>query len=738
MDLQTVRTAPSVLDVFKPGGTFAQYRPGYEDRPTQITLALACEDVIQTRRHLRAEAGTGTGKSYAYLVPAILAALRGERTVVSTSGLALQGQLRDKDLPSLLAIFQKVHGISFSYAILKGLSNYTCKRNVAALENDMFGEGFKTPEAAAAFKPFVEWIRDQDSADGLAEIESYPGEMPWELKADVTTDSDGCTGMKCPFYNECFGRTARLRANEADIVVVNHALLLRDSEVRAQTDSHAIAIPDYSVLVIDEAHELESIARDNLGTELTAGSALRLIKTIERLTTNHRKIKEALAINEGATEMTDQAADWVAKSGTYLTDISLWMDDVKETQFKDGETQVRIGDWTQPLLVHENGARSGIPMSAVIQNLSNLSGEMIEGIPSWLESEEVEQWKKAAKQVGGLGAKLARIVTPGDVNWIRYATLEGRNGTSRVTVAAKPISVSEILNERFFSGDVTMQRMKWDKEAGESVPVGTEMPPLVTIAMSATLATDGNCQAWGKRVGLYDAAEVVVDSPFNYRANARFYVPTDPGLEPRGAHNGDEASARYLDAVAAHMKGLVMDAQGGAFLLFTSTRAMNEVHARIASDLTRAGLLVVKQGDMARGEMTRRFVEDGNAVLFGLRSFWQGVDIVGHALRLVVMDKMPFNPPSDVVWNALCEDVNRKAGDDWAWWNELAIPFMITQLKQGFGRLIRTGTDRGIVALLDLRIHTKGYGKRIVRSMPPAPMIRTADEVATFWSQDRR
>lgn len=721
-------TALTVMDIFGKGGVFDRHRPGYEERPTQIKLARAIEEAIASRTHLAAEAETGTGKSYAYLVPAILA---GEKTVVSTAVLALQEQLRDKDLPTLARIFRETAGLNVTYAVLKGLSNYTCLRNVAKLGEDMFGEGFKSAEAGKAYQPFTEWVRQQQMDGGLAEVDAYPGEMPRELRTEVTTDSDGCTGQKCPFWNECFGRQAKDRAADAQIIVVNHALLLRDSEVRAATGGHAAALPDYSTLVIDEAHNLESIARDQLATEMSPGRLTRLVKGVERLTTEHKAIKVKESLNQGATEQSNQAHEWVMKV-SYCTDLVLgWLDFLKERMNEDG--QQRLGDERGQQVSPEDPT-----IDVVGTRLQELAAEMRDGTPAWLEDEERDQWKKLSAQVGKVAGALKILITPGnDDEWIRYASLERSNGREWVKLAAKPIDVASILAERFFD-DVTIQRVRRDKETGESVPVGEEMPPLVVIATSATIATDGNVGVWRERCGMERASELLVGSPFDYARNARTFVPDNAyAFEPKGERNGREAYESYLEDVADAMAGLTLDAKGGAFLLFTSAKAMRETHRRILPRLERAGLRVMMQGEMSRTEMVRIFKEDGNAVLLGLKSFWEGVDVPGDALRLVVIDKLPFNPPTDVVWAALCEHINRKRNNEWAWWDELAIPFMQVMLKQGYGRLIRTMTDRGIVALLDGRLRTKGYGKRILRSLPQAPVIGTADEVSRFWTAGR-
>jgi ATP-dependent DNA helicase DinG len=289
--------------------------------------------------------------------------------------------------------------------------------------------------------------------------------------------------------------------------------------------------------------------------------------------------------------------------------------------------------------------------------------------------------------------------------------------------------VAPIARQWFFGG-VSKQRVvkKKDEEEEEEIEA---LPPLVVVSMSATIATNNTMTMFRQRMGVGAAHELVSGSPFDYQHHALLYLPSNPA-EMTPVQKRDPGYERYVSNLCAEMRGLTLDAQGGAFLLFTSRSMMNTVHERIASDLEAAGLLVMKQGDASRNQMIADFRSNGNAVLFGLKTFGVGIDVQGNALRLVAIDKVPFNPPTDVVWKALCDDVKRNGGNDF---RDLSMPNAIITLKQFAGRLIRSKTDRGVMALLDGRISMKPYGREILRNMPPATATSDPRRVRALYAE---
>lgn len=750
----------TVLDVLGADGALSRMMPNYEVRNTQIRLATAIAAAAATRRHMVGEAGTGTGKSFANLIDgAIAAMLDDERVLYSTAVKALQDQLANKDLPFLARVFAEQFGMTLRYAVLKGRSNYVCARNVARLEES---DDFPSMEAARAFGRVVEWLEDQRDEDDVADIEQFPGSLPFDLRAEITTDSDDCTGRKCPFYAECFGEVAKRRAKNAHVVVASHALTFRDLMLREATDSNACVLPDYSRLILDECHHTESIARDQTGIEITINRSKRILKTIERLTTGHKAITTAVAkeaerergratqrhlpedeisvtfrsdpTDVAAIKQADEiqmiAVAIVGMFERYLADVKKRM----ESSGEDGksERQMRLGDETR---VTDDDGRTPLDIVAALSRLSVLLNQTV---PAWLDGQERERLAKVIRSIDNLNSDLFGVITPtADDSTVRYAMLDN----DRVTLLSKMVDMAPWLRKNIFDGVVIklQRRSKGDDEDGDDTFVEDRRPlPLVVVATSATVAVDGTTRQWRERVGCDSADELIVPAPFDYQKMARIFLPRDGRPFTPSYGQSEEDSESYVRMLSNTMLGLTLDAKGGAFLLFTSRRMLDIVHARISDELAGAGLLVLKQGDgIQPAEMIRQFKADGNAVLFGLARFWEGVDVQGQALRLVAMDKLPFNPPGDVLWSALCEHINKKRGDKWAWWSELAIPAMIIKMNQGFGRLIRTMDDYGTVAILDGRMapeNGKSYRTRILRSLPKAPVITSPEQVVAFYA----
>lgn len=677
--------------VLGPGGVISEKLPGYEHRDAQLAGADLVEQAIANERHAVIEAGTGTGKSLMYLVPAILS---GKQTIVSTGDKALQAQIVGKDIPFL----QGVMPVPVTAAKLTGRSNYVCLEQVDEItgggQGNLGGEFlFRSPEAAAAFAGFQEWLDTTETG----ELESADFPIPWDLAVDVTVDSDGCLGEKCPRFTDCFAEQAKKRARDAQVVIVNHALLLRAINLAHDTDGHVEILGKRQVVAIDEAHRLEETATDAFGVEVTEGRWNRMARRLTRYTTDHPAIRP-----KGETDpQRIRATDWKLRVeyvegllATLLSDLTDRLE-ASKTQAQRLGDETRVGD-------------------RLVRALSDLALAVGDGGPDWLAPKEREGWRKLGGQVEKLGNDLSLIITPGtEDNWVRYAELEGGNGKRRLVLHAKPIDVSGHLRDRLWS------------------------PYPSVISTSATLATGNDFGYWKRRVGLHDSLDLVVGSPFDFPHQSMIYLPSS-GKDFDPSRFRQDGSVEYLDRLAGEIERLLLASDGRGFVLFTSLRTMDQVYDRLAPRLK---WLTLKQGEMPRPELIRRFKEDGRAVLFGVKSFWEGVDVQGEALSLVVIDKLPFNPPGDPVWDAKCDRVNRQAlargvppkQADWAWWRELAIPTAIIALKQGFGRLIRTKSDRGVVALLDGRLSTKGYGPEILRALPPATQTRSLPAVKAFF-----
>lgn len=704
--------------------------PNYEARQQQVETSQLIERGIQERKHVVVELGTGGGKSFAALVPSVLS---GERVVYSTAVKSLQEQVADKDAPFVASLLEKALGRPIRYAVLKGRGNYVCLRNVDKLEQ---GGEFRSLAAVEAFRGLSEWIGQQREANDVADIETYTGVLPGDLRMDVVTSTDECTGQKCPMFNQCFAERAKGRAKAADIIIVNHKLLFVDALVREKTDGHAAMLPDYSILIVDEAHEAEDILRDTAGFEITPGRLTRLGWMLQKLTIKHPVIegyRDDSAEKIAATTWAQKQDDILQGIDTYLKQLKTKLeqnDDVREMRLGDERT-TRVGDAAlATLLVAETGEYDPRPtISELAERMTTLAWMMSGGTPTWLEGDDRDSWLKLAEQTEKLSGEILTILAPEeDTSWVRRAKLDGENGKTRVILDAKPIDVAPISRCWFF-GSVAKQRATKKDADGKTEYVDAQ-PSLVVISMSATIATNGTMRMFRERMGVDDAYELVSGSPFDYKNHALLYLPAKPeGMTP--VQRNKPGYGDYVRNLCAEMKGLTLDANGGAFLLFTSRSMMNEVHQLISGDLERAGLLVMKQGDASRNQMIADFRANGNAVLFGLKTFGVGIDVQGNALRLVAIDKMPFNPPTDVVWEALCQHVKRNGGNDF---RDLAMPHAIITLKQFSGRLIRSKTDRGVMALLDGRIQLKGYGREVIANMPPAPITSDPQRVKALYS----
>jgi ATP-dependent DNA helicase DinG len=666
----------SARDVLGPGGAIARALPSYEARAPQLRLAELVERGLGEGRHVVAEAGTGTGKSLAGLVPAILHARRtSQKVLVSTAVKALQEQyLAD------LAFLERVVPVPFGWALLKGRGNYVCRQRLAeiraAADGTLSAEfGFRSPEAAAAWPALAAWIEASDSGD----LETYEGPLPAELRADLTVDADGCLGSRCPLHAECFAERARARAARADVIVINHALLLRDTQLRAASEGHAAVLPEAQVVIVDEAHHLEDVATDAYGAELAVARWERLARRIARLA---------------------EGARWDARLEAVTGALDALFGSIEQRLVRAGATTQRLGDETalaQPALAA----------------LDRLALAMLNPPAELGDSDAVprQQWETLRKQVGALASTLRLVALPlGDGaarEIVRYAEIAGANGQRRLLLKAKPIEVADRLRAELFGRYRSV------------------------VALSATLATADGLGYWRGRVGCDQALELVVASPFDYPRQALLYLPADAeALDPQRARK-ERREAAYTARLAEEMLALVRASSGGAFLLFTSLGMLDAIYQRIAPTLRRRWT-VLRQGEAPRALLVQRFRQDGNAVLFGVKTFWEGISVEGTALRLVVIDKLPFNPPDDPVWAARCEAADRRAGRELAWFTELALPAATLALKQGFGRLIRTRRDRGVVAILDGRLVTRGYGERILRALPPASRMRDPGEVQRF------
>ena len=619
----------------------ASFRP----RAQQREMALAVAEAIRDNAILVAEAGTGTGKTFAYLVPALLA---GGKVVISTGTKNLQDQLFQKDLPMVRDALKA----PVSVALLKGRSNYVCHYHLGLAQSNGL---FKTREDVKHLAKIVTYAKVTQSGDksGLADV---PENAP--IWMHVTSTRDNCLGQECPNHSECFVLKARKEAMEADVVVVNHHLFFAD--VMLRDEGVAELLPACNTVIFDEAHQLPETASLFFGESLSTSQLFDLSQDSRIEALSGAKDFAALPV----------ACDELEKSARDLRLVFK-----KEGRMAADATE-NIKDFAPALKT----------LSEKLTSLSGLLEKQAE------RSEGLENcWQRAQALVAQLKHWQDGDV-PETVRWLEVFHHSLQLNTT-------PLSIAEI----------------FEKQIGGSARAW--------IFTSATLAVKQNFSLYQTEMGLLNAKTACWDSPFNYAEQALLYVPT--GLpEPN--------SEGYTEAVVQAALPLVEASKGRAFFLFTSLRAMQRAYDLLVAEFDRKGLTypLMLQGEGSRSELLTRFRDHGNAVLLGSQSFWEGVDVRGEALSLVIIDKLPFAPPDDPVLAARIAQLNKQGRNAFM---EYQLPRAIITLKQGAGRLIRDETDRGVLMICDPRIIAKHYGKRIWQSLPPMKRTRVESEAVGFF-----
>ncbi len=633
--------------IYGPNGLLVE--AGWEHRAGQQAMASAISSALADRRHLVVEAGTGVGKSLAYLIPAVLARRADPDCgpiVISTATKVLQDQLFFKDVPAVQQ-FLAPYGITFDAIVAKGLGNYACK-----LKLDEATGSLIPPEGLAGM---VEWLGETTTGD----VDELRFSLSAELRErTIATDTD-CIRQSCRFYRDrsCWYFAMRDQLKEADVVICNHALLC--------LSTLAEILPQHAFLIIDEAHQLENFAYAAFTDTLTPRSITRLIPE-----------------EPGLEGLRDALQRSVATSWEQFTALLL----------NKGR-----GEWgSRQVAVPETLEFSAGPVT----NALNRYYQYLKGrLPQMPSEEEEAKLQKRIDQVDSVINRIERFCAPTLQGSLRYVE-EGRNS---IQLHYTPIDVSAHLAQ-------VVERTQ------------------ATVYTSATLAVGGSMTFFASRVGAQDYREVVCESPFIFEEQALIWAPRPRELsEPPSRWEGDAARA-YLAALVNRLESLVVASQGRAFLLFTSYRALEHCYQELSR---RVGdrMLCLRQGEMPRRELLRIFQEDGHAILCATKSFWQGVDVPGEALSVVAIDRLPFSAPSPLSQARL--DAVTKAGGNW--FRDLMLPEAIIDLKQGFGRLIRSPEDSGVMVLLDARIHTKFYGKTILNSLPPARRAREFVDVEQFF-----
>lgn len=623
-------------------GPFADRIEGFQARPQQLAMADAVDAAISERRSLVIEAGTGTGKTFAYLVPALLS---GERVIVSTGTKNLQDQLFHRDLPGVCSALN----IKPRLALLKGRSNYLCLHR---LDEAMHSGRLPTREAASRLRGVASWATSTKSGD-LSEHGAMLDGDP--LTPLVTSNSENCLGADCSRYQECFVVLARRAAMEAEIVVVNHHLLLADLALKEE--GFGELLPGAAAIIVDEAHQLAETASNFFGESLSSRQILELARDMEVAARTHAREQQDLI-------------DSLVSLKKPVQDIRLAL----------GQDKQRAALHS---VLHKPDLRDAL--DELRRLLECVRAELV------IAADRSEDLEHGLARSEVLLHRLSLITSENDQSQIRWFETYGQGFMFNAT----PLSIADAFQRQ-------IQRYKnsaW-------------------IFTSATLSVNSEFRHFTDQLGLNDAQCVQLDSPFNYAEQSLLYVPSLP--EPDAPH--------YLDAMLDAIVPVLKASRGRAFLLFTSYRALN-LMARKLSERVSYPLLVHGEGQ-SRTRMLEEFRRLGNAVLLGTSSFWEGVDVRGEALSLVVIDRLPFAAPDDPVLKARIDAHRRKGGNPF---NDLQLPRAVITLKQGAGRLIRDVADSGVLMIADPRLMSASYGAIFRKSLPAMPLTRELKDVQAFF-----
>jgi ATP-dependent DNA helicase DinG len=696
--------------VLAPGGALAGRHEGYEDRPGQREMLREIVGRFNEGGVAILEAGTGTGKSLAYLIPAALWARENrERTVVSTNTINLQEQLAKRDLPLVEELVGDVR-----WTLVKGRGNYVSIRRalLAAESQTSLFEDDRSDEMAR----LLEWMGSTEDGS-LSDLPFSPAEDTWE---EVRSDPDICLRSRCPHFQECFYQRSRRRAASAELLVVNHHLLFTDLAVRRATLNYtqSAVLPAYKHVILDEAHNVEDAATSHMGVEVTRRG---LYRSLSRL--DHRgrgiltAVHEALGGHEQGPELRERVENRIRPALSKALAALEGLVDRVEPYAPAGEGAVRlgpsgIGEPAESTGVHEALATTLATFGTLERELAELRSrlEIVEELADALEGRLLDL-RSVERRLAAAEHGLRLVLAPGEESaaYVRWLDSRGRGRRMNLVLGAAPIELGDVLRESLFT-------------QADS-----------TVLTSATLSTRKSFDFLRGRLGLahnvtkrleepLEVSERIILSPFDFMSNTVLCVPTDLPAPERGARDFQEATARVVEELAEM-------SDGGLFVLFTSHSALRQVAGLLRNAGVDARWPLYVQGEGDRFGILRGFVQARRGILLGTASFWEGVDVPGDPLRGLIIQKLPFRVPTEPITAARMEAIEAGGGDSF---RDFMLPQAAIRLKQGFGRLVRSHTDRGAVLLLDDRIVTKRYGRYLRDSLPDTPLVKGV------WADVRR
>jgi ATP-dependent DNA helicase DinG len=653
---------------FAPDGPLARAIPAFEPRGGQVEMAGAVARAFEAGGVLLAEAGTGTGKTLAYLVPAIQSR---ERVLISTGTKNLQEQIYFKDIPALRAALD----VPFTATCMKGRANYLC---VHRLEQVAEGGGFAAQDV---FLPMIrEWSTRTETGD-RAELEDLPEDLPFW--GEVSATAETCLGKDCGRYDECFVTRMRQRAAESDIVIVNHHLLCADAALRQ--NAYGEVIPACRHAILDEAHQLEDVATQYFGVAVSTYRIEDLAGDVERFG------RSADMADRRGRDALERAVDRLRDhSAAFFHQLAFAH---RSREGVRGEERVRVTPSSlanvADAAAHLTGALDIVESALAAVRLRGGAESQPDGDGGEATADLEEDSSTLVRRAGCLRDEIRFLIRADDGSYVYFVEFRGRG----VFLRASPIDVSTIVR------DLLLDRMH------------------TTVLTSATLTVDGSFEYIRDRLGISRAEQVRLPSEFDFREQAILYLPQ---------RMPDPRSTDFTLAAGREVIDILQRTRGRAFVLFTSYATLRSVQAIAEMALSYP---ILCQGTAPRSQLLRQFRDTPHSVLFATASFWQGVDVVGEALSCVIVDKLPFASPADPITGARIDAIRDRGGDPFS---EYQVPLAILALQQGLGRLIRHRRDRGVLAVLDPRLRTKGYGRRFVDSLPPAPIVHDPRRIDAF------